>query len=198
MIKVAITGGIGSGKTTVCKIFGTLGIPVYYADTEAKRIMNCNPDVRKKLIGAFGPAIYRQKEELDRKYLADIIFNDKLAINTVNGIVHPAVRIDFERWANCQQSQYVIEESAIIFESGLESAFDKIIAVVASTETRIKRVISRDETSKEAVAARMSNQISDKERISKSDYIIYNNDNDLVIDQVIKVHNNILGNGKIW
>jgi len=193
MYKVGITGGIGSGKTSVCKVFETLGIPVYYADTRAKQLMNTDIELKAELEGYFGKGIYVD-EMLDRGKLAEIIFNDPASLEKVNYWVHPAVARDFECWCNLQTSQYVLEEAAIIFETGLAQRFDQIILVIAPEPVRIERVCTRDHVSPEIVRKRMDNQWQEDKKMALADYIIYNDNEQSIITQVIKIHKDIISN----
>lgn len=190
--KVAITGGIGSGKTFVCQIFKTLGVPVYYADEKAKYLMNNNANVINEIKMLFGADIYNP--DLDRKRLSSIVFNNKDMLDALNNIVHPAVRLDFMVWANAQNTSYVIEESAIIFESNHADMFDKIITVTADEEIRIERAMKRDGTDRKTVLDRINNQISDTYKANHSDFVIINNENDIeasflnLIPQIFAIH----------
>lgn len=192
MLKVAVTGGIGSGKSIVCRIFSNLGIPVFNADSEANRLMKKDPDVKNNIISAFGNEVYLPNGDIHRKKLADLIFNDNIALLKINGIVHPAVRNSFYKWSEKQTTRYVIQEAAIVFESGAFELFDNIITVYAPEELRIKRVMERDNVSREKVIERMNNQLSDDYKISKSDFVIVNNDIEMLIPQVLKIHNNLI------
>lgn len=192
MIKVAVTGGIGSGKSIVCRLFSALGIPVFYADSEANRLMKEDPDVKNNIISTFGNEVYLSNGDIHRKKLADLIFNDNIALMKINEIVHPAVRNSFSQWTEKQTTKYVIQEAAIVFESGASELFDKIITVYAPDELRIKRVMERDQVSREKVIERMNNQLSDEFKISKSDFVIVNNDIEMIIPQVLKIHNNLI------
>jgi dephospho-CoA kinase len=186
MLKIGLTGGIGTGKSIVAKVFQLLGIPVYVSDYEAKRLMNANEEIRQQLISRFGADIY-QNDGLNKAKLASIIFKENEALKDVNAIVHPVVRKDFERWAREQiQAPYVIQESAILFDTGLYKNFDKIITVTANDETRIQRVIKRDHTKREMVEERMKNQLPEKEKVEKSDFVIYNN-GELILPQIIEI-----------
>lgn len=188
MIKVGLTGGIGAGKSMVCNIFSKLGIPVYVADTEAKLLMNTNPAIRQQLLALFGKNIYLENDVLDRKKLSEIIFNDKIALAKVNAIVHPIVRKHFDKWADLQKSAYVIQEAAILFESGQNAHFDKIILLTAPYEVKIERVMKRDNVSREKVIERMNNQLTDEEKILKSDFIINNDNISMVLPQVLDIN----------
>jgi dephospho-CoA kinase len=192
MLKVGVTGGIGSGKTLVCRIFEVLGIPIYYADIQAKKIMESDPHIRDGLVGLFGSAVINDNK-INREYLASIIFNNNDALISVNNLVHPAVRRDFTEWAlSMSEQDYIIEEAAILFESGIYRLLDFNIAVSAPEEMRIKRVIMRDNASRESVLSRLKNQMTENERNSLADAVIFNDESDLLIPQVIKVHNRIL------
>ena len=188
---IGLTGGIGSGKTTVCKVFEKLGIPVYYSDKQAKLLMTSNDQIKSKLVQKFGDQTYI-KDELNRKYIAEQIFNDKENLKFINSVVHPVVRNHFSRWTAEQHSQYVINENAILFESGFHKDTDFIITVVTPENIRIIRVIKRDKTTKEEVKSRIKNQISDEVKIKQSDFIILNNNKNLILPQILKIHKNIL------
>ena len=191
MPKVGITGGIGSGKTTVCMFFETLGIPVYYADKQAKLLMNTDPELKDSILDYFGSEVYCN-DTLNRKKLAEIVFNNKIALEKLNSLVHPAVSRDFECWLSKQKSQYVLEEAAIIFESNITHRFDKIILVTAPEKIRIERVCVRDNVSPETVRERMNNQWSDDKKVALADYIIYNDNIRLITHQVLKIHKELL------
>lgn len=188
---VGITGGIGSGKTTVSNYFKEIGIPVYCADDEAKALMNRSKIIKRKLIQLFGAKSYRDNK-LNRDYLRSMIFNDKDLLLKMNAIVHPKVASHFKRWVKKQNSSYVIKEAAIIFENNLENQYNFIITVVADQEKRINRVIQRDNKSKEDVLSIIKHQLSDSEKIKKSDFVIYNNDLEQVKEQVSSIHTALL------
>ena len=188
---IGLTGGIGSGKTTVCKVFEKLGIPVYYADIQAKLLMTSNSEIKNQLIQRFGEQTYINNE-LNRKYIAEQIFNNKENLNSINSIVHPVVRNHFKEWTKQQQAPYIINENAILFESGFYKDTNIIISVITPEIIRIKRVVKRDHTTIEAVKSRINNQISDEERVKQSDYIIENNNLKLVLPQVLKIHKDLL------
>ncbi|PKQ63344.1 dephospho-CoA kinase [Labilibaculum manganireducens] len=191
MLKVGLTGGIGSGKSIVGRAFEMMGIPVYIADIEAKRLMVFDSELRNLLISRFGNQIYDSNFNLNRKLLAEIVFNDSEALQDINSIVHPAVRKDFIRWCE-QHSQipYVIQESAIIFDSGLYKNFDKIITVAAKDEIRIQRVMERDSMSRELIVERMRSQLPESVRIEKADFVIYNN-TELILPQIERIDKQI-------
>ncbi len=187
-LKIGLTGGIGSGKTTVAKVFESLGIPIYYADACAKSLMEENEQLRSDIQKVFGEKVYK-KGVLNRKYLAEIVFEDKKALEKLNALVHPRVRADFKNWAKKQGTPYVIEESAIIFEIAIEKDFDKIISVICPLEERMERILQRDCTTKKQVQARMAMQIGDKKRIEKSDYLLKNGKDELLLPQIIEIDN---------
>lgn len=192
MIKVAVTGGIGSGKSVVCKIFEKIGIPVFNADFEAKKLINTSRTIHDKLVSLFGAAIYQSNGDIHRKKMADLIFNDNFALQKVNEIVHPEVRKRFVEWAKEQNSPYIIQEAAIIFESKQTQSFDKIITVTAPLELKIERVIKRDQVSKEEVYKRMQSQLPDEIKIAKSDFVIMNDEIEMIIPQIIEIHNKLI------
>ncbi|WP_298498472.1 dephospho-CoA kinase [uncultured Algibacter sp.] len=191
MIIVGLTGGIGSGKTTVAKQFSKLGIPVYIADDEAKKLMRRSKIIKRKLIKLFGEKAYVEGE-LNKPYLANIIFNDKGYLEKMNAIVHPKVARHFEKWAQKQNAPYVIKEVAILFENGGDKACDYVITVTAPIKTRIKRLLKRDVTSKEKIEAIMKNQWTDEEKIKHSHFVIENTDLENTIKQVLEVHKKLL------
>ena len=191
MIIVGLTGGIGSGKTTVAKQFSELGVPIYIADDEAKSLMNRSKVIKRKLIKLFGDKAYLNGE-LNRPYIANIIFNDKAYLNKMNAIVHPKVARHFEKWVLKQDAPYVIKEVAILFENNGHKACDYVITVVAPIETRIKRLLKRDNTSKEKIEAIMNNQWTDEEKIKHSHFVIKNIELDNTIKQVSKIHKKLL------
>ena len=171
MIKVGITGGIGSGKSTVCRLFAARGVAVYDSDAAAKRL-RAGP-LREAVEARFGQESYRDGV-LDRRYLADIVFRDREALQALDAIVHPAVMRDFEAWASEQQGNYVVLESAILFEAGLEKSVDLTVAVLAPEKLRIERTCRRDGTDAESVRRRIAAQMSDDELHARADYTIVN------------------------
>lgn len=193
MIVVGLTGGIGSGKTTVARMFENLGIPIYLADDEAKRLMRNSKYIKRKIISLFGQESYVDNE-LDRPFLASRIFKDASLLESMNAIVHPKVRLDFERWLKKQNSVYVIKESAIIFEQNMQSQYDYIITVTADTKDRIARLLQRDNTSENHIKNIINNQIPDEEKIKNSDFVIVNNQLEDTQLQVVKTHQKILKN----
>lgn len=186
MIKVGITGGIGSGKSTVCRLFACRGVPVYDSDREAKRLMAEDVVLQQAIMARFGEAAY-VNGILDRKYLAERVFGDPQALAALNALVHPAVVRDFAKWAERQEGDYVILESAILFEAGLEGMVDRVVAVLAPEELRIERACRRDGASEEAVRRRIAVQMSDDELRRRADYTIVNileEDLEFAVDQL--------------
>jgi dephospho-CoA kinase len=188
---VGLTGGIGSGKTTVANQFKHLGIPVYVADEEAKRLMNRSKVLKRKLIQLFGKQVYIDGQ-LNRPFIANIIFNDKSYLEQMNAIVHPRVARHFEKWVLKQEAPYVIKEVAILFENGMHKQFDFIITVVAPMQLRIERLLERDDTTKEKIEAVMKNQWSDDKKIKLSDFVIENIELQETLVQVNKIHKKLL------
>ena len=183
---IGLTGGIGSGKSVVAKIFATIGIPVFNADEEAKRIMQTSPEIKAKLIEQFGDDIYNA-HGLDKEKLAAIVFNDPFQLQLLNAIVHPVTIQAAKDWAAKQTSPYVIKEAALIFESAAADGLFKVIGVTAPMSLRIQRVMQRDGVSKEQVEARMQHQISDTIKMRLCDFVIENNNQQMVIPQVLEI-----------
>jgi len=191
---VGLTGGIGSGKTTVGKMFAELGVPVYNSDDQAKQLMETSPEVKKGLITLLGEAAYTD-ESLNKTFISQQVFNNKPLLRKLNSIVHPAVRIHFLEWAERQTMPYVIQEAAIIFEIGSQDFYDKIILVTAPESIRIDRIMKRNpENSPAAIKARMRNQWDDAQKIDASDYVIENIDLKTTERQVLSVHRDLLKN----
>lgn len=188
---VGLTGGIGSGKTTIAKMFKSFGIPVYFADDEAKKLMNSSKIIRKKLIALLGTSAYSE-DGLNKPYIASKIFENKKLLDQINDIVHPKVKAHFERWLKKQNAPYIIKEAAIIFENNLQSQYHLIITVTSDTETRINRVINRDGSTRNKVLSVIENQLPDALKISKSDFVIRNNNLEETKKQVAKIHSKIL------
>lgn len=195
MLKIGITGGIGSGKSTVCRVFSVLGIPVFEADKVAKELMNTDDGIYEQLTALFGSDVYLPDHTINRKYLAGIVFNDKSLLAKLNGIVHPVVRSTFFNWCEAKNSPYIIHEAAILFESGFYKFMDKTIAVVTNEKERIERVMKRDGVTVEMVQERIRNQWNDQQRMELADYIIGNNDNELVLPQIIEIDKQLRVNG---
>ncbi len=188
---IGITGGIGSGKSTVAKIFATLGIPVYDADTAAKKIMQTNDDLKKELKKQFGEATYTS-EGLDRKYLAGIVFSDKEKLERLNSLVHPYTLADATSWAKEQNTPYVIKEAALLFESRAAHNVDYVIGVSAPKSLRIQRAMTRDGLTRDEVVARMNRQIEENIKMKLCDFVIINDEQQLIIPQVVSLHQQFL------
>jgi len=189
---IGLTGGIGAGKTTVADVFKTLGIPVFNADEVAKGLMQTSPVIKEQLINTFGKQVYAANGILDKTYLAGIVFKDKYQLELLNAIVHPVTIQAAKDWAAKQSSPYVIKEAALIFESAAADGLTAVIGVSAPLNLRIQRVMQRDACSKIEVEQRMRHQISDSITLKLCDWVIQNNDQDLVLPQVLKVHEAIL------
>lgn len=192
MLKIGITGGIGSGKSTVCKIFELLEVPVYYADVRAKELMTSDFELVNQIKDFFGDQSYDEQGNLNRGHLASIVFKDKTKLIHLNSLVHPAVARDSEAWQKENSAApYTIKEAALLFESGSYKNLDKIITVFAPLEIRINRVMERDSVGREAVLARIKNQMPEEEKIAKADFLIDNSGEKSLIDQVISLHKEI-------
>ncbi len=193
MIIVGLTGGIGSGKTTVAKEFSSLGIPVYIADDEAKTLMISSKGIKRKLIKLFGNQAYID-DKLNKPYIADAIFNNRDLLEQMNTIIHPKIANHFKKWLLKQHGFYVIKEAAILFENGGYKDCDVIITVTAPKELKIKRLLKRDNTNVTKIEAIMENQWRDDEKLKLSNYVIYNADLKTTKQQVLKIHQQILKN----
>ena len=187
MYKVGITGGIGSGKSTVCRMLAERGVALYDADSRAKELMSTSEALRSKLIENFGAETFNA-DGLNRQYLAAKVFNDAEQLHLLNSLVHPAVIADFEAWAESQEGQYVVFESAILFEAGLEDRVDVVVAVMAPETVRVERVMARDGHTREQVVARIKNQMSDDERSDRAKYSIVNIDIEELEEDVEQLH----------
>ena len=191
MIIVGLTGGIGSGKTTVAKQFMDLGIPVYIADEEAKNLMNTSRGIKRKLIQLFGEEAYINNQ-LNKPYIANIIFSDKTYLQKMNDIVHPQVAKHFNKWLLKQNTPYIIKEVAILFENDGHKQCDYVITVVAPKELRMKRLLKRDNMTKEKIEAIMNNQWTDEQKVKLSQFVITNTELENTKKQVLKIHQQIL------
>ncbi|CAM3503090.1 dephospho-CoA kinase [Sphingobacterium prati] len=190
-LKIGITGGIGSGKTFLAKLFEALGVPVYNADEEAKRLMNSDTRIKKQLIELFGEATYKDGK-LDRTFLATIVFSDKEKLELLNGIVHPIVIQEAKDWAERQTSRYSLKEAALLFESGSYKELDYTILVTAPMDVRIQRVIKRDSVTEQQVRERISKQLSDEEKLQLADFVIINDGITPLLPQVWTLHQKFL------
>ena len=191
MFKAGITGGIGSGKSTVAKIFEVLGIPVYYADAAAKRLMQEDAELRDRIMTSFGKHIYPDGK-LDRKALASVVFSDKQKLQLLNSFVHPATIQDGEAWATRQTSAYVLREAALLFESGVHKLLDCMIGISAPIDLRINRVMDRDKITREQVQHRIDNQMDEALKMERCDYVLFNDELQLLIPQVLTLHETLL------
>lgn len=191
MMIVGLTGGIGSGKTTIARMFQDLGIPVYISDIEAQKIIETDPVVKRRIIQEFGELAYIDGK-YNRRYIADIVFNDKHKLQKLNNIVHPALALHFQRWKDMQKSLYIIKEAAILFESGAYKQCDYIITVTAPEQERICRVVERDQVTEKLVRERMRNQWTDEERIKLSDEVVDNINIQVSLLKVKEIHSKLI------
>lgn len=191
---VGITGGIGAGKSTAAKIFNILGIPVYSADDRAKWLMANDKDLIAAITESFGDSSYNTDGSLNKIFLANEVFSDQEKTKTINGLVHPAVKNDFENWASKQSSPYVLKEAALLFETGSYKDLDKTINVSAPIKVRILRVLTRDpQRSEEQINAIIDRQLPDEQKNKLADFTIKNVDNKMLIPQVLKIHQSLIG-----
>lgn len=192
-LKIGVTGGIGSGKTTICKIFASMGIPIYNSDLRAKSIMVENMDVVEQIIDNIGADSYFKDGSLNRAYIAGIVFRQKEKLEILNKIVHPAVRLDGLKWDEEQVgTPYTIKEAALMIESGNYKGLDKIIVVTAPKDIRIARVVQRDKTNRDAVLARIDKQMPEAEKVKYADYIIVNDGHHSLVKQAYKIHRSLV------
>jgi dephospho-CoA kinase len=194
MLKIGITGGIGSGKTTVCKVFETLGIPVFYADQMAKQLMVTDVNLIAAVKNAFGEQSYSINGVLNHKHLADIVFNDKNALAQLNALVHPAVFNAFATWAKkaALSAPYVLKEAALLFESGSYTSCDHTVLVTSPLSVKLSRVTKRDLVSVQEVMLRMDKQFTDEQKIKLANFIIHNTEDHSIILQVLALHQQFL------
>ncbi|HEU5166291.1 MAG TPA: dephospho-CoA kinase [Chitinophagaceae bacterium] len=191
VLKIGLTGGIGSGKSTVAQIFEVLAIPVYYADIAAKKLMNEDDDLRSAITTIFGKQAYTNNI-LDRKYISSIVFSDPAKLDLLNSIVHPATKKDAEAWMQSQTSLYAIHEAALIFEAKVSERLDHVIGVSSPIELRIKRAMERDKVSRDEVLKRMSQQLDEDLKMSKCDFVLINDEQQLLIPQVLDLHEKLI------
>ena len=190
-IKIGITGGIGSGKSTITKVFKLLGVPVYYADAATKRLYKTDKDLMQKIKAHFGDDIYNG-DELNRTKLASMVFNNPARLELLNNLVHPPTIKDAEEWLQSQTTAYVLKEAALLFESGSVASLDYVIGVYAPQHLRLKRVMDRDHITREEVLHRMNRQINEELKMKLCDFVITNNEQELVIPQVLNLHQRLL------
>jgi dephospho-CoA kinase len=195
VLRLGLTGGIGSGKSTVAQIFEVLGIPVYYADIAAKKIMNEDEGLRSTIKNIFGEQAYANNV-LDRKYISSIVFSDPAKLQQLNSLVHPATKKDGEAWMQQQTSPYAIHEAALIFEAKVSDRLDLVIGVSSPIELRIKRAMDRDKVSREEVLKRMEQQLDEELKMSKCDFVLINDEQQLLIPQVLTLHEKLIGLSK--
>jgi dephospho-CoA kinase len=191
MLKIGITGGIGSGKSTVAKVFEVLGIPVYNADLAAKRLMNEDAVLKEKIKQQFGTDAYKN-EKLDNKYLAQIVFSSEEQLELLNSMVHPATINDANAWMLKQSTHYTLKEAALLFESGAAELLDYVIGITAPAPLRLQRVMQRDKSTREEVIARMNKQMDEEIKMKLCNFIITNDEQQLLIPQVLALHETIL------
>ncbi len=187
-MQIGLTGGIGSGKSTVAKVFELLHVPVYYADDRSRFILQNNPTVHDKLKAIWGDQVFQANGLVDKKALADIVFNNESELHKLNAIMHPLVAEDYAQWLSVQNTEYVMKEAAILIESGSYKTCDKIIVVSVPEALAIERVKSRDNVSEEQVKARMSKQMSNDEKIKYADFVIVNDGIKMLIPQILEIH----------
>lgn len=194
MLRVGVTGGIGSGKTTACLVFKALGVPVYDSDSNAKRLMTSDPELIEGIKQLLGEDAYVDGE-LNRGYVADMIFNNKRLLKEMNATVHPAVIRDFVRWSERLQEEglpYIIQENAILFEGGFDKTLDVVVAVSAPVEERVQRTAERDSVEHHKVRERMDNQMSDREKRERAHYVIDNSEGVEMLPQILELHKVLL------
>jgi dephospho-CoA kinase len=193
-LQIGITGGIGSGKSTVCKIFNVLGVPSYDADSRAKAVMTTDGILMAAIEKEFGKLSFKPDGALDREYLSQVVFADEAKLNKLNALVHPRVAIDYEKWLATQSNKpYVLKEAALLFEAGSYTTLDKIIVVRAPQALKIKRILMRDKNrSEEQVKNIMNKQLPDKEKVKRADFVVENDEHHSLIDQVVKLHHRFL------
>lgn len=188
---IGLTGGIGSGKSTVARMFESLNVPIYNADKEAKNLMHKNEALKSEIKQLFGEKAYINGQ-LNRPYIANLVFKDKEKLQALNQLVHPEVRKHFLEWVASQNSSYVIQENPLIFEKNDQHLFDKVILVIADQQVRIRRVMDRDKVSEKQVLERMSNQLDDKSKTENADFVIYNDTLENVKTQVLDIHDRLM------
>lgn len=191
MLKIGLTGGIGSGKTTISSIFRLLGIPVFDADREAKLIMETDAEVMFNIQKAFGQETYTNGQ-LNKTYLANIVFNNLAQLNKLNAFIHPAAILAANKWMNDQRAPYVIKEAALMFEAGSTSNLDYVVGVYTPQQVRIKRVMERDNASQEQVLVRMSRQMDETVKMRLCDFVVSNDEQKLLIPQVLQLHDKFI------
>ena len=196
VLRVGLTGGIGSGKSTVAQIFEVLGIPVYYADIAAKKFMNEDAELRSVITNIFGKKAY-SNSILDRKYISSLVFSDPDKLQQLNALVHPATKKDAEAWMQKQKSHYAIHEAALIFEAKVSERLDKVIGISSPLDLRIKRAMERDKVNRDEVLKRMDQQLDEEIKMSRCDFVIMNDEQQLLIPQVLDLHEKLIALSKL-
>jgi dephospho-CoA kinase len=193
-LQIGITGGIGSGKSLLCKIFYSLGVPIYDADSHAKKLMTTDGILVDQIKKEFGTLSYHENGDLNKRFLSEVVFNDEVNLKKLNALVHPRVAIDYSRWlTGYQKCTYIVKEAALLFESGSFKALDKIIVVTAPEQLRVIRVLKRDPQRTETEVRKIiGNQMAEEEKLKRADYVVQNNDVELVLPQVLKLHERFL------
>jgi len=192
MLKVGVTGGIGSGKSTACLIFEKLGVPIYNSDNRAKELMTESDSLVLAIKEAFGEKVYSGKE-LNRPVLASIVFADKKKLELLNSLVHPAVGEDYVNWLRqYKEEKYTIKEAALLFEAGIYKTLDKVILVTCTVEERVNRVMKRDKADRDSVLQRINNQWPEEEKLKLTDFVLNNDGETLLIPQVLKIHKELI------
>ncbi|WP_299452883.1 dephospho-CoA kinase [uncultured Microscilla sp.] len=194
ILKIGITGGIGSGKSIICRIFGCFGVPIYDADSRARWIMNNHQTLQQEVTAEFGAEAYDSQGQLNRPYMANQVFNDSNKVKILNQLVHPKVGQDFAAWVQLYpNAPYLLKEAALMFESGSNQALDYVMTVFAPKDVRIKRVLQRDpQRSEEQVKAIFGKQLAEEEKIKRADFVVYNDDQQMVLPQVVRLHEQFL------
>ena len=193
MMIVGITGGVGSGKTTVCSIFRQLGVPVYEADVEARKLYDLEPEIPDRIKKEIAEETFDKKGKLDKRKLSELVFQDEVLLKKLNKIVHPHVIRHFAEWKKQYSgAAYLLKETAILFESGANQDCDRVINISAPVELRIRRVIQRDKRTREDVEQIMLRQWSDEEKIKRSDFVVVNDEREMVVPQVLEIHRKIV------
>ena len=195
MLRIGLTGGIGSGKSTVAQIFEVLDVPVYYADTEARRLMNEDKELKSSILKLFGNESY-VNNSLNRKYISSIVFSDPARLESLNQLVHPATKKDGEAWMRRQTTAYAIHEAALIFEANVNDRLDYVIGVSSPEELRIQRAMVRDKISREEILKRMSRQMNEESKMNKCNFVLYNDEQQLLIPHVLELHQKLVALSK--
>jgi len=191
MLKIGLTGGIGSGKTTVSKIFAVLGIPVFYADDIAKNVMHTDEGLKQRIIDLFGDKAYIHGS-LNREHIAGIVFNDKYKLEQLNALVHPVTLAAADEWMHKQTAPYIIKEAALMFEAGAAAVLDYVIGIYAPQHVRLQRVMHRDNAHREQVLDRMNNQLDESIKMKLCDFVVINDEQEAVLPQVLRLHHRLL------